>query len=284
MSKFKKILIVFLIASVLGTLLVSQCTKETTTYELPSYSSMLYISDYSHVFSEQTEQFIAEQARILDEKTGVQVAVAAVPSTNNQSIEEFSLALAREWGIGDAEKDTGVLLLFTTQAEDPHVRMEIGYGMEGCLNDAKCGRILDDYCVEPMHDGAWNRAVMQTWVETAKVIYAEYGIDAPEALTLPLDVAEEPGENTSADADMPEPVVTIDDSPFLERIATNFLIFWILALPAGAFIVVFIRSIMGGGGSSGGGRYRSSGGSSGGGSSGGGSFGGGGFGGGGTTR
>ncbi len=290
MSTFKKILLVFLIASVLGTLLVSSCTAENTTYELPSYTSMLYINDYSHVFSEQTEQFIAAQARVLNEATGVQMAIAAVSSTNDRSLEEFSLELARKWGVGDADKDTGVLLVFTT--EEAHVRLEIGYGMEGSLNDAKCGRILDDYCVEPMHNGEWNKAAIKTWVETAKVIYAEYGVEVPEALTTSLEIVEEAGANTSADADMPEPVTTVDDRPLFKRIIINFFVFWVIALPVGGFFALFVWLIIrfgGSGGTRSGGRGGWSGGGGGwsgggGGGFGGGGFGGGGFGGGGASR
>ncbi|MDO5111969.1 MAG: TPM domain-containing protein [Clostridia bacterium] len=233
----------------LGTLLVDWVTKETTTVVLPAHTSMLYINDYSHVFSEQTEQFIAAQARALDEKTGAQIAVAAVPSTYSESLETFSLKLAREWGVGDADKDSGVLIVFTT--EEAHVRMEIGYGMEGCLNDAKCGRILDDYCVEPMHNAQWNRALMQTWVETAKAIYAEYGVDVPEALTADLDIVEEPGEDTSADAAMPQPVTTKDDSPFFGRMVICFFVFWVIALPLLGSIGLFLWLVFRFGGSGG---------------------------------
>lgn len=281
---FKTILIAFLVLSVIGTPLTDSITKETTTVEIPSHTSMLYINDYSHVFSEETEQFIAAQARELDDKTGAQIAVAAVPSTFSKSLESFSLELARKWGVGDADKDSGVLIVFTT--EDAHVRMEIGRGMEGCLNDAKCGRILDDYCVEPMHNAQWNRAAIQTWIETAKVVYAEYGVDVPEALTADLEITEEPGENTSADAQMPQPVTTVDTRPFWERMLICFFVFWVIALPVIGSIALFVWLIFRFGGSSGSGSggWSSSGGSSFGGSSGGGSFGGGSFGGGGATR
>ena len=276
----KPLLIVFLVMSVLGTAFFLWLDEDTTTVVLPEHTTAFYVDDYSHVFSEETEAFIRAQALALQEATGAQIVVAAVPSTYSESLESFSLELFRKWAIGDADKNNGVLILYTT--EEAHVRLEIGYGLEGCLNDAKCGRILDDFSVGAIGEGDWNRAAVLTWIETAKVVYAEYDLPLPAALAKAPAIVERADTGASADADMPAPIVTVNDAPFLQRMVSSFLTFWIIILVFAALIGILylIGRLFGGlgGGSygSGGGSFRSFGGSEGGGWGGGGSGGGGG--------
>lgn len=139
---------------------------------LPEPTPYFYINDYSHVFSQSTETFITEQGEKLYAATGAQVVVVSVPNTGNATLEEYSNKLFNEWGIGSEKRDNGVLILFTT--DEAHVRMEIGYGLEGCLPDARCGRILDQYAVEDMHAGNWNAAAVNTWAEAARAAYVDY--------------------------------------------------------------------------------------------------------------
>lgn len=72
---------------------------------------------------------------------GPQVAVLVVGSTGNQSIEDYGIDVAREWGIGDEQRDDGVLLLIAV--DDRKLRIETGSGIEGDLTDVEAGRIVD---------------------------------------------------------------------------------------------------------------------------------------------
>ncbi len=71
-----------------------------------------------------------------------QMAVLVIPSLHGDPIEEFSLAVAEKWKIGWRGDDNGVLLLLSV--DDREDRLEIGYGMEGVINDARAGDILRD--------------------------------------------------------------------------------------------------------------------------------------------
>lgn len=73
------------------------------------------------------------------------MVVVTVQSLGGRDIESYSIGLAREWGIGDKDDDSGVLLLLSTG--DRQVRIEVGKGLEGSLTDGKSGRILDSYAV-----------------------------------------------------------------------------------------------------------------------------------------
>jgi uncharacterized protein len=79
----------------------------------------------------------------LREKTGAVIVVVTLPSLQGGSLEDFSVKLAHGWGIG--ENDQGVLLLFAMK--ERKVRIEVGYGLEHIINDAKAGRIIRENMV-----------------------------------------------------------------------------------------------------------------------------------------
>ena len=275
-----------------GTWLVTAVGREKKYTQYPSPSTYFYVEDYSGVFSEEAETYIMDEAVALQKLTGAQIVVVSVPNTHRDSIERYSLNLANEWGIGDKEKDNGILLLFTT--EEPHVRLEIGKGLEGAISDGLAGSILDDYAVDAKDHGRWNEAALNTFSMVAYYVYREYGLEAPDSLGIFRDVDLEPVGETFADLAFPEERVEVNERPMGLQIVLGFLKFWAAAaIPYGVFLLLMwngvtlldvlgflLRLLFSGGGGSSGGR------SSGGGFSGGGGYSGGGgsFGGGGATR
>jgi uncharacterized protein len=85
---------------------------------------------------------IVSIGRELYDKTGSEAAVVVIDTTGDESIEEYANGLFREWGIGNKQKNNGVLLLVAVK--DRKMRIEVGYGLEGILPDGKTGRIRDE--------------------------------------------------------------------------------------------------------------------------------------------
>lgn len=70
-----------------------------------------------------------------------QVAVLMIGSLgNDEYLEGYSLKVARAWGVGEKDKDNGVLVLVAK--DDRKMRIEVGRGLEGDLTDAESGRIV----------------------------------------------------------------------------------------------------------------------------------------------
>ena len=182
----------------------------SSDYVYPNHTSVFYVNDYSHVLTESSERYIAEQARILDDKTKAQVVVVTVPDTRDDSLEQYSLKLANQWGIGDKDLDNGILILFTTAPDNKHVRLEVGKGLEGGIPDAKAGRILDDYAVEPKKKGEWNKAAVNTFVAVLSELYKIYDIKPGDNLKFIT-------EEVPAEADK----VTMADAPFEKSGSAN---------------------------------------------------------------
>ena len=78
----------------------------------------------------------------LETRKGSQIAVLIVPTTDGEAIEQFSLRVAEAWKIGRKKIDDGALLVVAKN--DRHLRIEVGYGLEGALTDVTTKRIIDE--------------------------------------------------------------------------------------------------------------------------------------------
>jgi uncharacterized protein len=78
----------------------------------------------------------------LETRKGSQIAVLVVPTTEPESIEQFSIRVAEAWKIGRKKIDDGALLVVAKN--DRHLRIEVGYGLEGVLTDVTSKRIIDE--------------------------------------------------------------------------------------------------------------------------------------------
>ena len=281
----KIFIVAFIILSVF--FYIDNKTLAVTNY--PEPTNYFFVEDYSGVLNEYTEKYIYNEAAALYHKTKAQIVVVTVPNTQADDLETYSNKLANKWGIGDAELDNGVLFLIETHETYPHVRLEIGRGLEGAIPDGLAGRILDDHAVDAKENGRWNECAGNTFTAVLQKVYSEYGLTAPDTVAFNADWhdgQDDITQGTFADAVFPEKNFIKNEKPVAEQIydacATAFGAILVLIgfVVMFIFIVVVLPDGSGRGGSSlggfgGSGSWRS--GSSGGGySGGGGSFGGGG--------
>jgi len=98
-----------------------------------------YIDDYAQVFSADGKSNMETLCRELHDKTKAQVFVVTVNTTEGEPVETFANELFAKWKIGEKKTDRGALMLFAIK--DRKRWIEIGYGLEGILNDAKVGDI-----------------------------------------------------------------------------------------------------------------------------------------------
>lgn len=98
------------------------------------------VTDSAKVLSPEGVQKISEAIAKVEQATGGQIAVIFISSLNGTDIREFGIAVAQKWALGMRGKDNGALLTFAI--EDRKNGLEIGYGWEGCVNDARAGDLL----------------------------------------------------------------------------------------------------------------------------------------------
>jgi len=93
----------------------------------------------------------------LNNADGTQIVVVTVENLEGMSIEDYSLKVARSFGIGSAEKDNGLLILLAL--EERELRTEVGAGLEGIIPDGKSGRIQDEYMVPYLKNNNWDEGI-----------------------------------------------------------------------------------------------------------------------------
>jgi uncharacterized protein len=80
------------------------------------------------------------ELRAFEQKKGSQIAVLMLPSTQPETIEQYSIRVAERWKIGRAKADDGVILIIAKN--DQHLRIEVGYGLEGAIPDVVAKRVI----------------------------------------------------------------------------------------------------------------------------------------------
>ncbi len=117
-----------------------------------------FVNDFANILSEETENYIMQQSELLYQADGTQVVVVTINSLEGAVLEEYSLELARSWGIGSESENNGLLLLLSL--EDRMFRVEVGYGLEGILPDGKTGRFQDDYMIPYFIEDKWDEGML----------------------------------------------------------------------------------------------------------------------------
>jgi uncharacterized protein len=85
---------------------------------------------------------LTQTLKEFESRKGSQVVVLIVPTTGEETIEQFSIRVAEAWKIGRKKIDDGALLVIAKN--DRRLRIEVGYGLEGALTDATTKRIIDE--------------------------------------------------------------------------------------------------------------------------------------------
>lgn len=110
------------------------------------------------LITDQTATLTAEQRaglearlRAFEDRKGSQLAVLIVATTRPETIEQYALRVAEQWKLGRKKVDDGALMLVAK--DDRAVRIEVGYGLEGVLNDLTSNRIITEFMLPRFRQG-----------------------------------------------------------------------------------------------------------------------------------
>lgn len=120
---------------------------------------------------DQLNRFLIE----LQQKTTAQLWIVTVGTTGGIPIEQYSLELAEQWGIGRKGKDNGALILVAVA--DRAYRIEVGYGLEGALPDAYCDRVARAYFVPNFRQGRYGEGLYPATLDMAGKMAKEHGVE-----------------------------------------------------------------------------------------------------------
>lgn len=134
-----------------------------------------YVNDRAGVLRPEDVQALTDTLAQLERTDSTQVVVLTVPTTGGQAIEEYSLAVARQNGIGRRGRNNGILI--TVAVEDRACRIEVGYGLEGKLPDTTAALIIKHEMIPYFKKGALSAGIRAGTDAVVKVVRGEYAAD-----------------------------------------------------------------------------------------------------------
>lgn len=132
----KKLLLIF-------SLFFSVCASAQIEKYLPEKSNPpKLVNDTTGTLTQQQMDALERKLVAYDDSTSNQVVVVIIPTTGEYGVEEVALNILREWGVGNKDKNNGVVLLIAKN--DRKIRIETGYGLEGAIPDVTAKSIIDN--------------------------------------------------------------------------------------------------------------------------------------------
>src|SRR6266404_6677641 len=132
-----------------------------------------YVTDVAGVIAPETKARLEALCLEVQTKTGAQIAVVTVRSLDGQSVEDYAVDLYKQFGIGSKSDNRGVLLLV---APDEHkYRIEVGYGLEPVINDARAGD-AGRAMVPLLREGNYGAAIEAATWALAKYVADDRGV------------------------------------------------------------------------------------------------------------
>lgn len=104
------------------------------------------VNDYAGLFSGAQKQQLEDSLVAFDRATSTQIAVVTVNDLDGYAASEYATRILEKWGVGQKDKDNGVVMLLKPRNEygGGEVFIAVGYGLEGALPDVTAGRIIDN--------------------------------------------------------------------------------------------------------------------------------------------
>src|SRR5216684_4028836 len=96
-----------------------------------------YVTDLAGVIGAETKARLETLCAEVEQKTGAQIAIVTVGSLEGESVENYAVDLYKQLGVGSKKENRGVLLLVAPN--ERKYRIEVGYGLEPVINDARAG-------------------------------------------------------------------------------------------------------------------------------------------------
>ena len=132
-----------------------------------------YVTDLAGAIQPDTKARLEALGTELEQKTGAEMAIVTVHSLEGQSIENYAVDVYKQLGVGSKKDNRGVLLLVSP--DQRKYRIEVGYGLEPVINDARAGD-TGRAMVPLLRSGDFSSAIEVAAWQLAKYIADDRGV------------------------------------------------------------------------------------------------------------
>jgi len=141
---------------------------------LPKPNPPRLVNDAAGVLSHEQVAILEQKLVALDDSTSNQIAVVLIKSLDGAAIEDYAVKLFREWGIGNAKTNNGVLII--ASIEDRKLWIEVGYGLEGAIPDITASSIYRNEMVPAFKERNYYRGIDNAINALTKAAVGEYKV------------------------------------------------------------------------------------------------------------
>jgi uncharacterized protein len=129
------------------------------------------VNDLTAALTPEQAAQLESQLAAFEARKGSQIVVLMVPTTAPETIEQFSMRVAEAWKPGRKDVDDGIIVLIAR--DDRQLRIEVGYGLEGAVNDATARRIISEIMVPRLRNNDFFGALQAGLARLMRVIDGE---------------------------------------------------------------------------------------------------------------
>lgn len=115
------------------------------------------VNDLANILTPSQEAELEQKLDALDDSTSTQIVVITVNTVEPYAIEDYALYLGRKWGVGQKDKDNGIV--FLTAVDDHNVTIQTGYGVEEYITDARSKRIIENDVIPNYKSGDYYEGI-----------------------------------------------------------------------------------------------------------------------------
>src|SRR5262245_46561129 len=113
------------------------------------------VNDLTGTLSAAQVEELERKLVAYDDSTSNQIAVVIIPTIGDYDIQEVALKIMRDWGVGNKDRNNGIVLLVAI--EDHKIRIEVGYGLEGAIPDITAKHIIEEEITPNFKEGNYYR-------------------------------------------------------------------------------------------------------------------------------
>ena len=129
-----------------------------------------HVSNPDGIITPDDATRINQLLNVVEDSLGIEVAVVAVNSIGDHDARMFATDLFKHWGLGQKNKDNGLLIQLVTEPSQRSVVFETGYGIEGVLPDAICYRLQQRYMIPDLKAGDYSSGMLKGVMAVTKYL------------------------------------------------------------------------------------------------------------------
>jgi len=194
------------------------------------------VNDFAGLMSPAAAQNLETTLREFRAKLGPEIAILTIGDMGGLDEQTYAVELMKDWGIGSKERNDGILLMVALR--ERRMKIEVGYGLEHVITDARSGQILDTYVVPNAKAGNWDAALTQGALAIASLIAEDSGRKLDEVISgQTLAAVPRNGERSG------------DGVSLVHIIVLAIIIFFLAGTPfgRGMLLGMFVSGMLGGG-------------------------------------